>query len=70
MSTVHEVIVACHSGITVFAFSLITNKCLTTYDDDDVANHEEVMETAKNKEDVLKEFVSRMVQHIQKIGGK
>lgn len=70
MSTVHEVVVACHSGMTVFAFSLITNKCVTTYDHEDVTNHEEVIETAKDKEDVLKDFVSRMVQHIQETRGK
>ncbi|XP_069701287.1 purine nucleoside phosphorylase-like [Periplaneta americana] len=66
MSTAHEVIVACHSGMTVFAFSLITNVCITTYDCDDVANHEEVIETGRNKEGMLKEFVSRMVLHIHK----
>lgn len=70
MSTVHEVIVACHSGMTVFAFSLITNKCVTKYDDEDVANHEEVMEAGKNKKDVLMDFVCRMVQYIQETRGE
>jgi purine-nucleoside phosphorylase len=65
MSTVHEVIVACHSGMTVFAFSLITNKCVTTYDHEDVANHEEVIEAGKEREDILQAFVSRLVQHIR-----
>lgn len=36
MSTVHEVITARHCDMKVFAFSLITNKCVTDYD-----NHEE-----------------------------
>ncbi|XP_069701286.1 purine nucleoside phosphorylase [Periplaneta americana] len=65
MSTAHEVIVACHSGMTVFAFSLITNECMTTYDREDLPNHEEVVEAGKKKEATLKEFVSRMVLHIQ-----
>lgn len=32
MSTVHEVITARHCDMKVFAFSLITNKCITEYD--------------------------------------
>jgi purine-nucleoside phosphorylase len=64
MSTTYEVIVACHSGMTVFAFSLITNKCVTTYDEEVMPNHEEVIQTGKENEEVLKAFVSRIVQHI------
>ncbi|KAG8231581.1 hypothetical protein J437_LFUL011577 [Ladona fulva] len=67
MSTVHEVITAVHCGMTVFAFSLITNKCIMDYDVEDEANHEEVIETGKERQDVLKDFVSQMVAHI---GGK
>jgi purine-nucleoside phosphorylase len=50
--------------MTVFAFSLITNQCVTTYDEEGVANHEEVIEAGREREEVLKAFVSRMVQHI------
>jgi purine-nucleoside phosphorylase len=64
MSTAYEVIVACHSGMTVFAFSLITNKCSTTYDEVPAANHEEVVQAGRESEVVLQDFVSRMVQHI------
>jgi len=64
MSTAYEVIVACHSGMTVFAFSLITNKCSLTYDDAPEANHEEVVKAGKDSEPVVQKFVSRMVQHI------
>ena len=63
MSTAYEVIVACHSDMTVFAFSLITNKCVTTYDEP-MANHDEVKDVAKESEGVLKAFVARMIQHI------
>lgn len=42
MSTVPEVVVARHCGLKVFAFSLITNSCITEYDTAAFANHEEV----------------------------
>jgi len=63
MSTAYEVIVACHSNMTVFAFSLITNKCATSYEDP-VANHEEVQDVGRNSEDLLGPFVSRIIRHI------
>ena len=66
MSTTYEVIVACHSGMTVFAFSLITNKCVTTYEEP-MPNHEEVMQVGRDSEDTLKNFVSRMVLHIDRM---
>uniref|UniRef100_A0A672LSG1 purine-nucleoside phosphorylase n=1 Tax=Sinocyclocheilus grahami TaxID=75366 RepID=A0A672LSG1_SINGR len=43
MSTVHEVIVARHCGMRVFALSLITNKAVMDYDSEEKANHEEVL---------------------------
>ncbi|KAB7508138.1 Purine nucleoside phosphorylase [Armadillidium nasatum] len=42
MSTVPEVVVARHCGIDVFAFSLITNKCIIDYETTDKANHDEI----------------------------
>jgi purine nucleoside phosphorylase len=32
---IHEAITARHCDMKVFAFSLITNKCVTEYDDDE-----------------------------------
>ncbi|XP_029037724.1 purine nucleoside phosphorylase-like isoform X1 [Osmia bicornis bicornis] len=61
MSTVHEVITARHCDLTVFAFSLITNQCVTDYDNHDEANHEEVMDVGKARQPMLQEYVSRMV---------
>ena len=61
MSTVPEVIVARHCGMTVFAFSLITNECIADYDSTREANHEEVIETANHRQNDLKLFVTRMV---------
>ena len=42
MSTIPEVLVACHCGMKVFAFSLITNECIVDEDSPESANHEEV----------------------------
>merc|ERR1712235_37409 len=48
MSTVHEVIVARHCGMKVFALSLITNQAVMDYDSrGGKANHDEVLETGK-----------------------
>jgi len=66
MSTIPEVLVAGHCGIRVFAFSLITNECVLDEDEEEGANHEEVIQTAKDRENMLQTFVSRMVQAISK----
>jgi purine-nucleoside phosphorylase len=47
MSTVHETIVARHSGMRVLAFSSITNMGIDQLDTDLEANHEEVLEAGK-----------------------
>ena len=47
MSTVHEAIVARHSGMRVLAFSSITNMGIDQLDNDLEANHEEVLEAGK-----------------------
>lgn len=67
MSTIPEVLVACHCGIRVFAFSLITNECIVDENSADSANHEEVIQTAKEKEKTLRTFVSRVVEGINEL---
>lgn len=66
MSTVPEVMVARHCGMTVFAFSLITNECITDYDAQGEANHEEVIETANKRQNDLNLFVTRVVSSMAK----
>lgn len=64
MSTVHEIITARHCDLTAFAFSLITNKCVTDCDSMEEANHEEVVTVGKNRQSLLAMLVLRMVQKI------
>ena len=54
MSTVHEVVVARHSGIKVLGFSLITN----------IANHEEVLKAGRKRSVDMKTLVSAIVGKI------
>ena len=61
MSTIPEVLVARHCGINVFAFSLITNECILEEDADEMANHEEVIATANQRQDQLRAFVAKMI---------
>ncbi|XP_017791371.1 PREDICTED: purine nucleoside phosphorylase-like isoform X2 [Habropoda laboriosa] len=65
MSTVHEVITARHCDLTVFAFSLITNQCVTDYESLAEANHEEVIDVGSEKQPLLQEYVSRMVLRLR-----
>lgn len=64
MSTVHEVITARHCNMTVFAFSLITNVCVTDYETYTLPNHEEVIDVGKMRESTLKDFVKGVVANI------
>lgn len=47
MSTVHEVVVARHTGMRVMACSGITNICVDTMDSELTTNHEEVLEAGR-----------------------
>lgn len=64
MSTAHEVITAHHCGIKVFGLSLITNKCVNTYEAVNHANHEEVLVTANSRKEDLEKLVKALVKHI------
>lgn len=54
MSTIPEVLVARHCKMSVFAFSLITNECIVDENADKEANHEEVIQTANQRQVIMK----------------
>jgi len=68
MSTIPEVLVASHCGIRVFAFSLVTNECVIEEEETNGPEHEEVILAAKQNENDLRNFVSKMVVRIEKNG--
>ena len=79
MSTVHEAITAHHCDIKVFAFSLITNVCVTENQterlnknnnnqqikNDDI--EKEVFEAAKTREEDLAKFVTKIITKIDSL---
>lgn len=65
MSTVHEAITARHCGMRVFALSLITNQAVMDYESEERANHEEVLQTGKERAQQLEQLVSTMVTRIE-----
>lgn len=65
MSTVHEAITARHCGMRVFALSLITNQAVMDYESEERANHEEVLQTGKERANQLEQLVSTMVTRIE-----
>ncbi|XP_030629685.1 purine nucleoside phosphorylase 5b isoform X1 [Chanos chanos] len=65
MSTVHEVIVARHCGMRVFALSLITNKAVMDYDSQEKANHEEVLQTGKERSKQLEKLVCTLITRME-----
>lgn len=68
MSTVHEVITARHCDLNVFALSLITNECVTSYADDaGEANHEEVLDVGRMRQELLRKFVSHLADRFAKL---
>ena len=64
MSTVPEVIAARHSGMKVLAISTVTNKAVSSLDDDHVTNAEEVWEAADLIRPKLAGFVHALVPRI------
>ena len=65
MSTVHEVVVARHSGLRVLGLSLITNIAVLGYSEKATpANHMEVLETGKKRSTDMQKLVSTVVGKI------
>ena len=53
MSTIPEVLVACHCGISVFAFSLITNECIMEEEYSGEIEHGKILAMANQRQDQL-----------------
>lgn len=62
MSTVMESIVANHSGMDVFAMSVVTDMGLR--EDNNVITHEEVLEAAKNAEPLFTKVIKGLIAKI------
>ena len=62
MSTCPEAVVAAHCGMQVFGMSLVTNQCVVDYNDNRTANHEEVLETGKERAHDIQNFVLKIIQ--------
>ena len=60
MSTVPEVIVACHCGIRVFGISIVTD--LGGFDNPVEVSHEEVQEAANRAQPVMTEIMREMIR--------
>ncbi|XP_063075903.1 purine nucleoside phosphorylase-like [Engraulis encrasicolus] len=69
MSTVHEVIVARHCGMRVFALSLISNQAVMDYESEERANHEEVLQTGDERAQQLEKFIATFVSRLEELGG-
>jgi purine-nucleoside phosphorylase len=62
MSTVQEVIAAVHTGLHVFAMSIITD--LGIREDDNIITHEEVLREAKNAEPKLTAIFKELIDEL------
>jgi purine-nucleoside phosphorylase len=62
MSTVQEVIAAAHSGVKVFAMSVITD--IGIRDEENVITHEEVLQAANDAEPKLTAIFTQLIQEL------
>jgi len=70
-STIPEIVTAHHSGMKCIGLSLITNKVVMPGDSGPAANHEEVLEVAKQRakemEALVKEIVSQLKSELEQL---
>ncbi len=64
MSTAPEVLVASHCDMRVFGLSLITNKVVKSYEDNESVNHEAVLEVSKMRSETLQVLVTELISHM------
>lgn len=64
MSTTHEAVVACHCGLKVLAFSIITDMVPLEFDAEEYSNHDEIVKIAnakaKDAEKIVSEFLKKI----------
>ncbi|XP_076470181.1 purine nucleoside phosphorylase-like [Babylonia areolata] len=65
MSTVPEVLVARHAGMRVLGMSLVTNMVVSDYDQQEVANHQEVLKAGQTRGSDLQALVSALVERME-----
>lgn len=63
MSTAHEALVASYCGMKVLAVALITNVSIIDYDVEEVANHEEVIDTANKSAYYMETLITEFVKN-------
>lgn len=66
MSVVHEVTLAAHCGFKTLGLALITNKCISAYDETIVAVHEEVIRISELKANEMQQLVLEFVGTLKK----
>jgi purine-nucleoside phosphorylase len=64
MSTAHEAIVAAYCGLKVLAFSIVTDKVVLEYDQEESSNHEEIVKIANLKAKEAEKLVSLLFKKI------
>lgn len=64
MSTAPEVVVATHCGLRVFGLSLITNKVVKSYEDQESVAHESVLEVGHLRAQTLQSLVTELVSRL------
>jgi purine nucleoside phosphorylase len=69
MSTVPEALTAHQVGMSVFAFSLITNECVLNEAAEEGPTEDEVIASGKEKKEDLKNIVAGMVTEIVRLDG-
>ncbi|KAK4467401.1 hypothetical protein MN116_008810 [Schistosoma mekongi] len=64
MSTVPEVLIACHCGIEVLAISLIANNSILDAENDVSVDHEKVLATAAKRADLLQMWFKNIITRL------
>ncbi len=65
MSTVQEIIAARHCGLRCLALSIISNIGVLGYETKDKPNEQEVINSAKEAENYLHDFIHRFLIRVQ-----